>query len=41
MFAALSCAGGNENTLFHMDQCSHDQPQHWLLAASAVGFQFC
>lgn len=37
---ALSPAGGNENTLFHLDKRSHDQPQHWLLAASALGLQF-
>lgn len=40
LIAALSPAGGNENTLFHLDKRSHDQPQHWLLAASALGLQF-
>lgn len=37
----MSPAGGNEDTLLHMDQCCYDQSQHWLLAASAVGLQFC
>ena len=41
MFSAPSYAGSNENTLLHMDQRSHDQPQHWLLAASTLGLQFC
>lgn len=41
LFAALSSAGGNENTLLHMDKRSHDQPQHWVLAAGALGLQFC
>ena len=36
----LLVAGCNEDPLLHMDQCSHDRPEHWLLAASAVGLQF-
>lgn len=33
-------AGCHQNALLHLDQCGHDQPEHRLLAAGAVGLQF-